>query len=107
MGTQDVVTSNSSPTGVGMFLVGVGLRMRRTEPELVICLIYSARIEGKCRNTSQYFFVIPGEDPSGQGGFGRALTTEAAQPQAPVPAARFCNHLFWKKLNKYKFSGYH
>jgi len=43
MGTQDVVTSNSSPTG---------------------------------------------DDPSGQAGFARVLTTEAAQPQAPVPAAR-------------------
>ena len=41
-------------------------------------------------------FVIPGDDPSGQAGFGRALPTEAAQPQAPVPAARFCNYLFWK-----------
>ena len=42
------------------------------------------------------FFVFPGDDPSGQAGFGRALTTEAAQPQAPVPAARFCNSLSGK-----------
>ena len=97
MGTQDVVTSNSSPTGAEKFLVGVRLRMRRTEHELVM-FNSLARIEGK---------VIPGDDPSGQAGFGRALTTEAAQPQAPVPAARFCDYLFWKNLDKYKFSGYH
>ena len=48
MGTQDVVTSNSSPTGAGKFLVGVGLRMRRTEHELVM-FSSIARIEGKCR----------------------------------------------------------
>ena len=51
MGTQDVVTSNSSPTGAGKFLVAVGLRMRRTEHELVM-FDSLARIEGKCTNAS-------------------------------------------------------
>ena len=51
MGTQDVVTSNSSPTGAGKFLVGVGLRMRRREHELFM-FNSLAKIEGKCRNAS-------------------------------------------------------
>ena len=51
MGTQDVVTSNSSPTGAGKFLVGVGLRMKRTKQQLVMFNLL-ARSEGRGGNAS-------------------------------------------------------